>query len=196
MKGTEEPREEKRRILLHICCAPCSTYTIARLRELGFEVTGFWFNPNIHPYSEHRLRLESLRTYASAIGLPLVEEPGYEMVRFLRAVCGRERFRQRCRICYEMRLLRTALRAREMGFEFFTTTLLISPYQDQEAIREIGERVGKEFGVEFYFENFRRGWAERGRLAREYNLYRQQYCGCIYSEWERYDRRGAEEFWS
>lgn len=186
---------EGRRILLHICCAPCSTYTIARLREAGFDVTGFWFNPNIHPYTEHQLRLESLRAYSSAIGLPLMEEPGYEMVHFLRAVCGKERFRRRCKVCYEMRLLRTAIRAREGGFDFFTTTLLISPYQDEKAIREIGEKVGKELGVKFYFENFRRGWAERGRLAKEYNLYRQQYCGCIYSEWERYDRKGSEEFW-
>ncbi len=186
---------EPARILLHICCAPCSTYTINRLRELGFEVTGFWFNPNIHPYSEHQLRLETLRRYASIVNLPLIEEHGYEMVNFLRAVCGRERFRVRCKICYEMRLLRTAIRARERGFNFFTTTLLISPYQDQAAIKEIGERVGKEVGVEFFFENFRRGWAERGKLAREHNLYRQQYCGCIYSEWERYDKKGAEEFW-
>ncbi len=186
---------KNRRILLHICCAPCSTYTIARLRELGFEVTGFWYNPNIHPYTEHQLRLESLRNYASAIGLALVEEPGYELVHFLRTVCGKERFRERCKLCYEMRLLRTAVRARERGFDLFTTTLLISPYQDQESLREIGEKVGREMGVEFYFENFRRGWAERGKLAREYNLYRQQYCGCIYSEWERYDKKGSEEFW-
>lgn len=188
-------KDKGKRILLHICCAPCSTYTISRLREAGFEVTGFWFNPNIHPFTEHQLRLESLRAYSSAIGLSLIEEPGYEMVRFLRAVCGQERFRMRCKVCYEMRLLRTAIRAREGGFDFFTTTLLISPYQDEKAIGEIGERVGKELGVGFYYENFRRGWAERGRLAREYNLYRQQYCGCIYSEWERYDRKGSEEFW-
>ncbi len=189
------PPGRGKRILLHVCCAPCATYTINRLRELEFEVTGFWYNPNIHPYTEHQRRLEALREYAAHIGLPLIEEPGYEMVCFLRRVAGKERFRQRCRICYEMRLRRTAQRARERGFDAFTTTLLISPHQDQEAIREIGERLAQETGVEFFFENFRRGWAERSRLSKEHNLYRQQYCGCIYSEWERFAPEQVDEFW-
>ncbi|RLC75658.1 MAG: hypothetical protein DRI61_14540 [Chloroflexi bacterium] len=190
------PPGRGKRILLHVCCAPCATYTVNRLRELEFDVTGFWYNPNIHPYTEHQRRLEALREYAARISLPLIEEPGYEMVCFLRRVAGRERFRERCRICYEMRLRRTAERARERGFDAFTTTLLISPYQDQDAIREIGGRLAQETGVEFFFENFRRCWAERGRISKEHNLYRQQYCGCIYSEWERYDQEGVRVFWA
>jgi predicted adenine nucleotide alpha hydrolase (AANH) superfamily ATPase len=186
---------EGKRILLHICCGPCSTYPIERLREEGFQVTGFWYNPNIHPWREHQQRRESAQKYAEAVGLPVIWYERYEMPLYFREVAGHEKFRQRCRICYRMRLEKTARVATEggpsagsgRGFDAFTTTLLISPYQDQAMIRQIGEEVAEEWGVDFYFENFRRGWSGRGRLTREHGLYRQQYCGCIYSEWERYN---------
>lgn len=174
-----------RRLLLHACCGPCGTYPALHLREEGFEVTAFWYNPNIHPFGEHERRRESLYQFARAVDLALVEWPEYEMVDFLRAVCGQEAFGQRCRVCYRMRLERTAQVARNEGFDTFTTTLLISPYQDEEMIRAIGTEVGQTAGVEFYYERLRRGWSERGRLAKEHDLYRQDYCGCIYSEWER-----------
>jgi len=182
--ATRKPAGEGRRLLLHICCGPCSTYTIGRLREEGFAVTGFWYNPNIHPWQEHQRRQESLARYAEAVSLPVIWCEQYEMPLFLREVVGHEQFRQRCAICYRMRLERTAQVAAGQGFDAFTTTLLISPHQDQGLIRQIGEEVAARQGVEFYFENFRRGWSERERLMREYDLYRQQYCGCIYSEWE------------
>jgi len=216
---------EGRRILLHICCGPCGTYPIERLREEGFQVTGFWYNPNIHPWQEHQRRRESVQKYAEAVGLPVIWHEQYEMPLYLRAVAGHERFRERCRICYRMRLEKTAQVAAEGGpsaalrrgsgqgsgrgpsaalrrgsgqgsgrsFDAFTTTLLISPHQDQALLRQIGEAVAEEWGVEFYFENFRRGWSERGRLTREHDLYRQQYCGCIYSEWERYNETHIDE---
>lgn len=189
----EEKVGEGKRILLHICCAPCATYPINRLREEGFEVTGFWYNPNIHPWMEHERRRESLEKYAEAVDLPVIWHGGYEMPLYLRAVAGHEKFRERCRICYGIRLTKTAEAAEEGGFDAFTTTLLISPYQDQDLIREIGEEIAAEHEVEFYFENFRRGWAEKGRIAREHDLYRQHYCGCIYSEWERYNRARIDE---
>lgn len=189
-----EPEEEEeinpvegRGVLLHICCAPCATYTVKRLRALGAEVTGHWFNPNIHPYSEHERRREALVRYAKEIDLPILWEQGYEMPTFFRAVVGHETFRERCAICYRLRLKRTARRAAEEGFDFFTTTLLISPYQDQERIRKIGEELAETHGVAFYFENFRRGFADHYELAREHDLYMQDYCGCIYSEWEARD---------
>ncbi len=178
---------EGKRILLHICCGPCGTYTIERLREEGFQVTGFWYNPNIHPWQEHQRRRESAQKYAEAVDLPVIWYEKYEMPLYLRAVVGHERFRERCRICYRLRLEKTARVAAENDFDAFTTTLLISPHQDQALIRQIGEEVAEVRGVAFYFENFRRGWSERGRLTHEHDLYRQQYCGCIYSEWERYD---------
>ena len=190
----EKPGEGKR-ILLHICCGPCSTYTIEQLREEGFQVTGFWYNPNIHPWQEHQRRRESVQKYAEAVDLPVIWYEKYEMPLYLRAVAGHEGFRERCRTCYRMRLEKTAQVAAEGGpstgsgrsFDAFTTTLLISPHQDQALIRQIGEEAAEEWGVEFHFENFRRGWSERGRLTHEHGLYRQQYCGCIYSEWERYN---------
>lgn len=178
----------KKSLLLHICCGPCSTYTVNRLREEGFTVTGYWYNPNIHPWQEHERRRKSLAAFAEEVGLPMLWHERYEMPAFLRAVAGREKFGERCQICYHLRLSQTARLAQEKGFEAFSTTLLISPHQNQGMIRSIGEEVAAEQGVEFYFENFRRGWAERGHLTRQYNLYRQEYCGCIYSEWERYNK--------
>ncbi len=177
---------EGRRLLLHVCCGPCSTYVINRLREESFEVTGFWYNPNIHPFGEHQKRLESFETYVESVGLPIIRDRDYDMPLFFRSVAGHEAFGERCRICYEMRLTRTAMVAAREEFDAITTTLLISPHQDQDMVREIGQQVADEHKVEFYFENFRRGWSERGRLSREHDLYRQQYCGCIYSEWERH----------
>lgn len=187
--------EERRRILLHVCCGPCGTYPALRLRQEGFEVVAFWYNPNIHPFSEHERRREALWHFARAVDLPVIESPGYEMVAFLRAVCGQEAFRMRCAVCYRMRLERTAQVARSEGFSTFTTTLLISPHQDEDLIRRIGEEAGERAGLPFYYERFRRGWSERGRLAKAYALYRQDYCGCVYSEWERRTGRtlGPEE---
>jgi len=181
------------RVLLHICCGPCSTYPINWLRDRQYEVTGLWYNPNIHPWQEHELRRASMAFYAEAVGLSMIWVEGYEMPRFFRLAAGHERFRERCQLCYRLRLERTARVAAENGFDAFTTTLLISPYQDQEAIHSIGETIGQRMGIPFLFENFRRGWAERGRLTREYGLYRQQYCGCLYSEWERYNGRQIDD---
>jgi predicted adenine nucleotide alpha hydrolase (AANH) superfamily ATPase len=186
-EGMQLPGEGQR-ILLHICCAPCATYTVSRLRELGFQVTGFWYNPNIHPFSEHKRRRETLAQYAEQIDLPVIWEPGYEIVAFMRAIHGQEQFRRRCKVCYEMRFERTASVATREGFDAFTTTLLISPYQGQAAIKALGEQAAARHGVAFFFENFRRGWAKHHEMVREHDLYSQHYCGCIYSEWEALDR--------
>jgi len=184
-----------KRLLLHICCAPCATFTVSYLREQGAQVTGLWFNPNIHPYSEHQRRLETLERYAREIDLDMIYDPGYRMVEFLRSVSGHERFRGtdggRCRVCYRMRLARTAEIADRDGFDLFSTTLLISPYQDIEAIHEIGDSVAQGTSANFYFENLRRGFAEHHTLSREHHLYMQRYCGCIYSEWEALDRSAS-----
>jgi predicted adenine nucleotide alpha hydrolase (AANH) superfamily ATPase len=180
------------RILLHVCCAPCATYTVKRLRELGFdEVSGCWYNPNVHPFGEHELRRKALVQYAEQIELPVIWEPDYDILGFMRAISGHERFRERCAICYRLRLERTAQVAAREGFDAFTTTLLISPYQDRSTICAIGQEMSSAYDLEFYYENFRRGWAEHGRMAREHGLYSQRYCGCVYSEWEAQDRDAA-----
>lgn len=180
--GTAEP------MLLHICCAPCATYPVQYLRGLGHEVTGFWYNPNIHPWTEHEARRTSLAGYAERLGLRLVWQPGYDTVGFLRAVAGLEARGERCAVCYTMRLDAAAARTRALGLGLFTTSLLISPYQDQKLIRAAGEAAAAAHRVRFHFESFRRGWSERSRLTREYDLYRQQYCGCLFSEFERYTK--------
>lgn len=171
-------------ILLHICCGPCSTSSIEQLRQRGFDVTGFWYNPNIHPLSEHEQRRKCIADYASLVDLPMIEWPEYAMPAYFRAVAGHEDSGERCAVCYRLRLARTAEVAQDRGFDAFTTTLLISPYQQQSLIRQIGEEQGQLHQVEFYFENLRRGWKDRGRLSREHGLYQQKYCGCLYSEWE------------
>jgi predicted adenine nucleotide alpha hydrolase (AANH) superfamily ATPase len=183
----ERPGEGKR-LLLHICCGPCSTYSIGRLRKQGFEVSGFWYNPNIHPFAEHQRRRECALAYASEVDLPMICWEEYEMPSYFQAVVGHETFGERCAICYRLRLERTARAAQQQGFHALTTTLLISPYQQQELIRDIGEELATLHEVEFYFENLRQGWSKIGRIARDHEMYQQHYCGCLYSEWEAADR--------
>ena len=184
----DEKPLQGQRLLLHICCAPCATYTVARLRTHGAIVSGHWYNPNIHPFAEHERRRESLSTYAREIELPMIWATGYEMPRYFRAIVGHESPGERCRICYRLRLEATARAAAESGIRLFSTTLLISPYQDQRGIRQLGEELAHAYGLSFYFENFRQGFAEHHRIARAQHLYRQRYCGCLYSEWEAHDR--------
>jgi hypothetical protein len=176
-----------RRILLHICCAPCATFTAQHLGARGAAVTGYWYNPNIQPYSEHEKRRGTLARYAEEVGLSVLWEPRYDTVSFLRCVVGHEGPGERCALCYRLRLEQTASAAARGGFDLFSTTLLISPYQQVEAIRAIGEELSQCHGVSFYFENLRRGFSEHHRLAREHSLYQQRYCGCLYSEWESLD---------
>jgi len=173
-------------VLIHACCGPCSTYAVKSLCTQGLEVTAYWYNPNVHPFREHQRRLEAMETLAEAIHLPLIIESGYEIVRYFRSVVGRES--TRCPECYRMRLSRTADTAHGMGFDAFTTTLLISPYQDHDLIRRIGEELAEERGLRFHYEDFRPGFRQGHTMSRELGLYHQGYCGCVYSEWERYGK--------
>ncbi|MFA4835976.1 MAG: epoxyqueuosine reductase QueH [Dehalococcoidia bacterium] len=173
-------------ILLHCCCGPCAAYIIKWLRERDFEVGAFWYNPNIHPFTEHQKRLESMQLLAQKMNFPLTISEGYEMVGYFRAVVGQEG--NRCPDCYRLRLQKTAQIAREKGFDSFTTTLLISPYQSQEQLQKIGEEAGRENGVEFCYHDFRSGFREGHQMSKEFSLYHQKYCGCVYSEWERFGK--------
>ena len=173
-------------ILLHCCCGPCATYTVKWLREHEFEVAAFWYNPNIHPFTEHRKRLESMQSLASKSDLSLTIAERYDMIDFFRAVVGHEG--NRCPDCYRLRLTKTAQAAKERKFDLFTTTLLISPYQNQAQIRDAGEAAGHQSGVEFYYHDFSSGFRESQQMSRELDLYRQKYCGCLYSEFERYSK--------
>jgi predicted adenine nucleotide alpha hydrolase (AANH) superfamily ATPase len=178
-------------LLLHICCAPCATFTVQHLVDRDIHVTGYWFNPNIQPYGEHQKRRENLAQYASQIRLPVIWEQKYWLVDFVRAIAGHERFRERCRLCYRLRLGQTVAVAASRGFEAVSTTLLISPYQDQEAIREIGTELATRQGLLFYTTNLRQGYGTSRTMAREAGLYMQRYCGCILSEWEAQDHEAS-----
>lgn len=170
--------------LIHICCANCLIYPLKVLREAGWETTGFFYNPNIHPYQEYQRRLETLRGYETQAGLKMIYRDEYDLEAFLRGVVYREH--ERCRYCYYSRLEATVQMAKSCGFEAFTTTLLYSKYQNHAVIKEIGESLAKQFSVPFYYEDFRKWWQEGVRESKATGLYRQQYCGCIYSEKERY----------
>ena len=172
------------KLLLHICCAPCTVYPLQILRLDEHEVCGLFYNPNIHPYREYEKRLDTLQAYANQCGLSVTYKKDYNMEEFLRNVAFREK--DRCRYCYYDRLQHTAHQAREGGFEGFTTTLLYSKYQDHEMIKNIGESIAIEKRITFYYWDFREGWAEGIKASKEMGLYRQQYCGCIYSEKERF----------
>ena len=170
--------------LLHICCAPCANQCIEVLRGDKIEVTGFWYNPNIHPYTEYRARRDCLREYAGTIDLPLLEKNDSALRPFVRAVA--EDLEHRCVKCYEMRLFEAAKAAKEGGFDSFTSSLFISPYQNFELMRETAERAAKEYNVEFLFRDFRPYFRAGQEKARELGFYMQKYCGCVFSEEERY----------
>ena len=173
---------------MHLCCAPCTIYPLRVLRDEGAEVVGLFYNPNVHPYQEYRRRLETLQEYASDRVLEIVREESYPIEEFLRRVSFREA--ERCRLCYEMRLEHTARTARSGGFDAFTTTLLYSRFQKHDLIRMIGEGLSERLGIPFYYRDFRVGWSEGVRISKELGMYRQNYCGCLYSEKERFCRPG------
>ena len=172
------------KILLHICCGPCALFPLRALRSAGHEVTGFFYNHNIHPYQEYTRRLTAALEMAEKETLPMILRDDYDLEGFLANVAQAPD--HRCAYCYSSRLAATAAKAAEQGFDAFTASLLYSRFQQHEAIRKSGERSAVEHGVQFYYEDFRPGWQEGIRLSKELGLYRQQYCGCIYSEKERY----------
>ena len=173
--------------LLHICCAPCANQCIEVLRTDKIEVTGFWFNPNIHPFTEYRARRNCLREYADTIDLRLIEKNDYALRPFIRAVA--EDIEHRCGKCYELRLFEAAKQAKEGGFDSFTSSLFISPYQNHELMRETAERAAEEYGVDFLYRDFRPYFRAGQDFAREHGFYMQKYCGCVFSEEERYIKR-------
>ena len=174
------------KLLLHICCANCAINPLQQLQGRGADVVGFFFNPNIHPYQEYRKRLEALKDYSKKTGLNLISWDEYLLEEFLRNVshCVDDR----CRYCYRVRLEATAREAKEKGFDRFSTTLLESAHQKHDVIRETGEQVARDVGIPFHYEDFRAGWRKGVEVSKAMGLYRQQYCGCIYSEKERYHK--------
>jgi predicted adenine nucleotide alpha hydrolase (AANH) superfamily ATPase len=174
-------------LLLHICCAPCLTYTHEELDRLGIEFSGFWYNPNIHPYTEYKKRLEALRTYMTTRPMAFMEKDEYDIKRFCaNALQHENNGKLRCEYCYRSRLEVTAKQAKEEGFKRFSTTLLFSRYQKHDLLKQVGEEVAREQGIEFFYHDFRPGWNRSIEICKELDIYRQKYCGCIFSEEERF----------
>lgn len=183
------------KVLLHMCCGPCSCYPVRKLRADGYELTGYFFNPNIHPYKEFKHRLDTAVEFAQKVGLDIIVEKEYQLRAFLQRALSAEKREEtltekpRCRMCYAWRMHQTALYAKEHNFDAFSSTLFVSPYQLHEMMKDVAEKVAKAVGIPFLYEDFRLGWEEGKEICEELDLYRQPYCGCIFSEEERYSNR-------
>ncbi len=177
------------RILLHICCAPCAIYPIPALRGKGFAVHGFFYNPHIQPWQEFDRRLKTLKTYAESENIPLIVRPDYDPQTFFRQVAFRET--NRCIYCYSLRLDAAANLAKKSRFDAFTTTLLYSRQQKHDLVVSLAREASRRHAIPFHYEDFREGWKEGQEKARKIGIYRQQYCGCVYSEMERFCGGGS-----
>lgn len=172
------------KLLMHACCAPCSNAPLRQVREEGIETSVFWYNPNIHPYQEYKSRKNSLIDFCNDQKFDLILEDEYGLKPFVKAVASN--LEGRCVYCYQVRLERSAIVAKEQGFDAFTTSLLISPYQNHDLLRAVGEKMGEKYGVDFYYQDFRPLFRPSQDYARQAEYYMQKYCGCIFSEEDRY----------
>lgn len=169
------------KLLMHACCGPCSVYPVDILREEGIEPVIYWFNPNIHPYTEYKARRDSLKEYIKIMNLQAILEEEYGLDRFcIEAV---KDLKARCtNYCYPVRIERTCKYAKENGYDAVSTTLLYSIYQNHEFIKEYMQKTCQKYGLEFVYRDFRKGFWEGHNKAKELGLYMQKYCGCIFSE--------------
>lgn len=178
------------RLLLHSCCAPCSSYVLEYLSK-HFEITVFYYNPNIFPESEYTKRILEQQTLIGEMKYPVSFIAGnYDKEKFYEMAKGLEHLKEgkeRCFKCYALRLKETARLAREGEFDYFTTTLSISPMKNADKLNEIGTMLGRKYGVEYLQSDFKKknGYKRSIELSKEYDLYRQDYCGCVYSMQER-----------
>ena len=173
------------KLLMHTCCAPCSVYCIDTLRKEGIEPTLYWYNPNIHPYTEYKARRDCLKEYANSINVQAIFEENYGLDEFCREAV--KDLKARCvNYCYPVRLRKTFEYAKENGYDTVTTTLLYSIYQKHDFIKAYMEKLSKEFGIDFLYRDFRVGFWEGHQKAHDIGLYMQKYCGCIFSEEDRY----------
>ncbi|HEX2946304.1 MAG TPA: epoxyqueuosine reductase QueH [Clostridia bacterium] len=166
------------KLMMHMCCAPCSTYPLSVLRQEGIEPVGVFYNPNIHPIEEFERRRSTVEQFAAIKGLEVqyyndFRQPEWE------AFSGPGE--ARCTMCYTTRLKKVAELASEQGFDAFTTSLLVSPYQKHDLIKQLGEKYAALYGIQFYYRDFRPGFREGQKEAKDLGLYRQKYCGCIIS---------------
>ena len=174
-------------VLMHTCCAPCSLSCIDPLRAEGIEPVAFWYNPNIHPWKEYEARRDCLLAYAPTIEMQVIVDEDYGLRTFVEHVASD--IDHRCTYCYQHRLEETARYAAEHGYEAFTSTLLASLYQDHDGIKAAAEAFAKQYGVEFLYRDFRPNFRVGNQRARELGFYMQKYCGCVFSEQDRYQKQ-------
>lgn len=198
-KKIEEIKKSKNRptLLLHACCAPCSSYVLEYLSQ-SFDITLYFYNPNISPKEEFTKRLSELKNFCKSAGYDdmNINSPAYDAREFFDSVQGMESLPEggeRCKVCYELRLRHCAKAARDGGFDYFTTTLSISPYKNAEWLNEIGGALEAEYGIPYLYSDFKKknGYKRSIELSNEYGLYRQDYCGCIYSKMESEKKRAT-----
>ncbi len=180
-----EGNREKKRLLLHCCCAPCASSSLERVLPF-FEVTAFFYNPNIDSISEYNLRAEELKKYCESLGVKCIIEPFnssefYDRVKGLEFEAERGK---RCDVCFSLRLHKTAKIAKENNYDFFATTLTLSPLKDEQKINEIGYNLANKNNINYLPTDFKKqgGYIRSIELSKEYNLYRQNYCGCKFSK--------------
>ena len=172
-------------VLMHTCCAPCSLSCIDPLRAEGIEPVAFWYNPNIHPWKEYEARRDCLLTYAPTIEIQVIVDEDYGLRTFVEHVASD--IDHRCTYCYQHRLEETARYAAEHGYESYT--LLASLYQDHDGIKAAAEKYAQQYGVEFLYRDFRPNFRAGNQRARELGFYMQKYCGCVFSEQDRYQKQ-------
>ncbi len=173
----------KEKILLHICCAPCATAVLENLRSDGYDVTGYFYNPSIHPWKEFKRRLDALKEWAPSVGLPVIYQDDYPLENNIRMLLGGE---NRCFTCFLDRMKKTSELASDQGIRLFTSTLSVSPYQNHELLVQAAEEASAQNETEFIYNDHRSSYLRSIKLSREAGVYRQPYCGCVFSERDRY----------
>lgn len=193
------------KLLLHTCCAPCLTGSRIPFQEEGFVINAYWYNPNIHPFTEHERRFQTFQRYLFLEPMEYVIEEGFLQYEFIKGQIdasasieeneelkkssgsmGPLQRKERCRFCYTNRMESTARFAKEKGYDCYSTTMLLSRHQDHELIRKVCNKMADRYGIEFIYKDLRKQWKDSIRISKELRLYKQSYCGCVFSEHERY----------
>jgi predicted adenine nucleotide alpha hydrolase (AANH) superfamily ATPase len=175
----------KEKILLHVCCGPCAIVPVKMLEE-QFEPVGFWFNPNIHPYKEYQKRLQTAGYVFKRLNKEIFWDLSYDIYAWFSSITEEiKNKRDRCEKCYAIRIEKTAQFAKENGFKYFTTTMLVSPYQKTSSIEKIGKEMAGKYNLEFLYPDFKSHYKEEKIFIKQWQVYHQNYCGCLFSEIER-----------
>lgn len=178
------------KVLLHMCCGPCSTYPVELFNQKGIEFEVFFYNPNIHPIEEYEKRKENAFKLSEIKSFKINYLHEFSQNEWENYTGSDE---SRCRMCYAVRLEKSAMYARDNGFDFFTTSLLVSPYQQHDLIKELGEKFAKKYDINFYYEDIRPNFREGQQIAKDLELYRQKFCGCIVSYNEAQERKNKKK---